>query len=139
MSNGEGSVVIVGYDGSADSQDAVKWAESYAKATGAILRLVTAWEWAQSYGAPMVFDGYDPQADARTLVDKAMAEISLPGTRMQSEVAQGQPGPVLVKASAGADLLVVGSHGHSGISRVLLGSVSAYSVHHATCSVAVVR
>lgn len=139
MTDSDGAVVVVGCDGSADSANALKWAERYASATGAALRLVTAWEWPQSYGTPLMYDGYDPRADAQTLVEKAAAEVSLPGARIETCVDEGQPGPVLVRASAGAAALVVGSHGHSAVSRVLLGSVSTYSVHHATCPVVVVR
>ncbi len=39
----------------------------------------------------------------------------------------------------GADLIVVGSHGHHGIDRLLLGSVSESVAMHATCSVEVIR
>lgn len=39
----------------------------------------------------------------------------------------------------GADLIVVGSHGYGLLDRVLLGSISSFVVHHAPCSVLVVR
>lgn len=39
----------------------------------------------------------------------------------------------------GADLIVVGSHGHTGMMRWLLGSVATAIVRHASCSVEVVR
>jgi universal stress protein A len=38
-----------------------------------------------------------------------------------------------------ADLIVVGSHGRSGMAKLLLGSVAAHVVSHAPCSVLVVR
>ena len=40
---------------------------------------------------------------------------------------------------AGADLIVVGSHGHRGVERFLLGSVSEGVALHAHCSVEVIR
>lgn len=40
-------------------------------------------------------------------------------------------------AGQGADLIVVGSHTHGGLERVLLGSVATYVVHHARCPVLV--
>jgi nucleotide-binding universal stress UspA family protein len=46
---------------------------------------------------------------------------------------------VLLEAAAGADLLVVGSHGRGPLGEVLLGSVSHRCVQHAACPVAVVR
>ena len=52
---------------------------------------------------------------------------------------EGYPGQILVEASEGADLLVVGSRGHAGFADALLGSVSTYCVHHAHCPVTVIR
>jgi len=46
---------------------------------------------------------------------------------------------VLVTESANADLVVVGSHGRSGLTAALLGSVSRHVVDHATCPVVVVK
>jgi nucleotide-binding universal stress UspA family protein len=46
---------------------------------------------------------------------------------------------VLLDASAGASLLVVGSRGHGGFAEALLGSVSQHCVQHAPCPVVVVR
>jgi nucleotide-binding universal stress UspA family protein len=53
----------------------------------------------------------------------------------------GVPGEAIVAAadSENADLIVVGSHGRSGVSRFLIGSVSDYVVRHAHCPVMVVR
>ena len=58
-----------------------------------------------------------------------------------AEVVSGSPQRVLVEKAAewGADLIVVGSHGYGFWSRALLGSVSNSVVHHAPCSVLVVR
>jgi nucleotide-binding universal stress UspA family protein len=38
-----------------------------------------------------------------------------------------------------ADLIVMGSHGYTGLTRLLLGSVASYVVNHAPCSVEVAR
>ncbi len=58
-----------------------------------------------------------------------------------AEVVGGSPQRVLVEKAAewGADLIVIGSHGYGFWSRALLGSVSNSVVHHAPCSVLVVR
>lgn len=57
------------------------------------------------------------------------------------EVRMGPAGGVLVRESADADLLVVGSHGlgHGQLPGWHLGSVAAYCVHHAKCPTVVVR
>jgi nucleotide-binding universal stress UspA family protein len=131
-------VVVVGVDGSANADAAIVWAEGYAESTGALLRLVVAWEWPMSYGYPMVFDGFDPQVDATRVAEKAAANLALPADRVETVVCQGAAGEVLVDAGTGTDLLVVGRRGHHGVGG-LLGSVSAYCVHHATTPVVVVR
>jgi universal stress protein A len=54
---------------------------------------------------------------------------------------EGEPGDAIVAAadSEGADLIVIGSHGRSGVSRFFIGSVSDYVVRHSHCPVMVVR
>jgi len=52
---------------------------------------------------------------------------------------QGHPARVLLDASAGAELLVIGSRGHGGFVEAMLGSVGQHCVHHATCPVVVIR
>jgi nucleotide-binding universal stress UspA family protein len=139
MSNNEGGVVVVGVDGSDAGLAALKWADHYASATGASLRIVTSWEHAMAYGVPMMFEGYHPNADARVVVDKAITDVTLPEERVEVCVQEGSAGPVLVAASEGAQALVVGSQGHGAVSSLLLGSVSAYCVHHSASPVVVVR
>jgi nucleotide-binding universal stress UspA family protein len=131
--------VVVGIDGSKDADAALRWAEQYASATGASIRLVTAWGWPVSYGYPIAYGGYSPEIDAREVAEKAQAELSLPADRVEAVVVEGHGGPVLVDASQDADLLVIGCHGHGAVASALLGSVSGYCVHHAKVPVVVVR
>jgi nucleotide-binding universal stress UspA family protein len=131
--------VVVGVDGSGDGKVALRWAEDYAGATGADITLVTAWHWPTSYGVPMAWEGWDPAVDAQQVVEKAAAELSLPTERVHLRVECGAAGDVLVRCSRGASVLVVGTRGHGALAGTLLGSVSAYAVHHADCSVVVVR
>ena len=60
---------------------------------------------------------------------------------ISGEVQFGSPGSRIVETAEqiGADLIVVGSHGYKQWERILLGSVSSSVVHHAPCSVLVVR
>jgi nucleotide-binding universal stress UspA family protein len=60
---------------------------------------------------------------------------------VETHVAIGEPAPALLKAAeqCQADLIVVGSHGRTGIGRLLLGSVSENVLRHAPCSVLVVK
>ncbi len=54
-------------------------------------------------------------------------------------VVEGDAGEALVAEGANADLIVVGSHGRTGLKAALLGSVSRHVVDHATCPVVVVK
>lgn len=62
---------------------------------------------------------------------------------INTEFAQplGDPGHIICKLAVnwGADLIIMGRHGRSGLSEMLLGSVSSYVVHHAPCSVHIVQ
>lgn len=131
------NVVVVGVDGSPDSMHAVRWAGEYAKSFGHRVLLVAAWQWPPTYGYPMTFEGFDPEAEAHTTLEKATAELN--GVEAGVVATEGPAGQILVHASEGAAVLVVGSHGHGAVSGILLGSVSTYAVHHATCPIAVIR
>jgi len=63
------------------------------------------------------------------------------GISSETVVRQGDARSVIVDEAMewSADLIVVGSHGYSGIKRWLLGSVAHSVVAHAPCSVQVVR
>ncbi|MGI8709843.1 MAG: universal stress protein [Acidimicrobiales bacterium] len=56
-------------------------------------------------------------------------------------VETGDPGTTIceVAARTGADVVVIGSHGHGWLQRVLIGSVSNHVLHHAPCPVLVMR
>jgi nucleotide-binding universal stress UspA family protein len=131
--------IVVGVDGSEPSARAVTWAAEQAQLTGADLEFVAAWNYPLSYGIPLTPAGFDPESEARDALAKAVADASLPEGRVHCVVVNGSAAPALVRRSAGAALLVVGSRGHGGFEDLLLGSVSTHCVHHAHCSVAVVR
>lgn len=64
-----------------------------------------------------------------------------PGWKIQEEALEGSPAGEVVKKAEdwGADLIIVGSHGLSGIGRILLGSISHKIVTDSHCSVRVAR
>lgn len=51
----------------------------------------------------------------------------------------GNPGPEIVRHAADHDLLVMSTHGHTGLTRLLMGSVAEYVVRHASCPVLTVK
>jgi nucleotide-binding universal stress UspA family protein len=78
--------------------------------------------------------------DAKELVG-ALRKRLLPQSSAIDFVQVGAPSEEIVKAAKewSADLLVIGSHGRSGMQRVLLGSVAETAMRHAPCPVVVVR
>jgi nucleotide-binding universal stress UspA family protein len=82
---------------------------------------------------------------ARAAVEKAAAKLRAGDEssklNVTTGVLSGSPkGVILEEAEAfGADLIVVGSHGHGALGRFLLGSVSQAVALHAKCSVEIVR
>ena len=75
------------------------------------------------------------------LVARASQALTVAGLPCETRVVLGEPAHALLQAvrDEGADLLVVGSHGRTGLTKLLLGSVSAHVVGHAPCSVLVVK
>jgi nucleotide-binding universal stress UspA family protein len=57
----------------------------------------------------------------------------------ESMIGEGEAADVLVDASDGASLVVVGSRGHGRLTSLLLGSTGNKLIHHAACPVAIVR
>jgi nucleotide-binding universal stress UspA family protein len=134
--------IVVGIDGSPSSLDALSWAARQADLTGSRLEIVMTWEWPMSYGwAAPVPSNFDPEEDVRAALESAVAKVRdvYPGLSIDPRVVSGHPAPILVEASKGADLLVVGSRGHGEFVGMLIGSVSEYCATNAHCPVLVHR
>ncbi|NHC46500.1 universal stress protein [Motilibacter aurantiacus] len=137
--------VVVGVDGSPSAEEAVAFAVEEAALRRVPLRVVQAWQphEAYQYGAWAVVgpSAQDLEQAARTSLEQALTgwQEKHPEVEVERVVQAGHPAEALLTAASCAQLLVVGSHGRHGLSRVLLGSVSAAAVQHADCPVAVVR
>jgi nucleotide-binding universal stress UspA family protein len=144
-------VIVVGLDGSETSHAALRWAVEEAGLRGT--RLVAVLAWAFIPPQPMGDAGMlaMPAGDlagqltaerdaANVVVSNAIESLgSKPGFEIEQRIVEGDPGEVLVAESKQADLVVVGSHGRSGLTAALLGSVSRHVVDHAACPVVVVK
>ncbi|MEU9244503.1 universal stress protein [Streptomyces sp. NPDC048385] len=131
--------IVVGVDGAEPSKAALRWAARQAGLTGAVVEAVTAWEYPSFYGwGPSGFDFGD---NAGAVLTQAIDEALGPDRRgeVRQVVVCGNPAAVLLDASRGAELLVVGSRGHGGFTEALLGSVGQHVVQHADCPVVVIR
>ena len=81
----------------------------------------------------------EAQDTATQAADRLRADF--PGLRVNTEVWVDAPGPAIIRKAHAwkPDLIVVGSHGRSGFSRLVLGSVSQNVLHHVACSVRISR
>jgi nucleotide-binding universal stress UspA family protein len=77
----------------------------------------------------------------REVVKRAAETLRGAGLATEARVAPGDPREVLIDEAKAenVDLIVVGSHGRTGIGKLVMGSVATHVVTHAPCSVLVVR
>jgi nucleotide-binding universal stress UspA family protein len=137
--------IVVGIDESPASAAALRWAANQSQATGLPLRLVRTWRVSASTSAAIRSGGgayiEAAAADARAratrwVLDTLGADAAR--VRWTLEVHEGGPGPALVALSHGAQLVVVGTHEHTGMNRAVSGSVSHYILSHADVPVVAV-
>jgi nucleotide-binding universal stress UspA family protein len=101
---------------------------------------------------PLMVDGYispkayaDIEEAARREVRKRLAALVMKakraGVRARALLLEGIPADRIVRAakSQGADLVVIGTHGRTGFSRLVLGSVASRVISQAQCAVLTVR
>jgi len=75
-------------------------------------------------------------ADGQRALDQTAAAMN---RKVETRLVEGDPGIAICEVAneVSADAVVMGSHGHGGVRRALLGSVADYVVRHATCPVVV--
>ncbi|MFF8670055.1 universal stress protein [Streptomyces sp. NPDC015242] len=135
--------LVVGVDGSEPSLRAVDWAADEAELRGVPLRVVYACLWQRYEGAALARDLGEPagrplpQDIAGAAAQRARARH--PRLRVTTDVVFEEPEYALVREGRGAAALVLGSRGRSGITELLLGSVSLTVAGHADCPVIVLR
>ncbi|TMR92426.1 universal stress protein [Nonomuraea basaltis] len=124
--------IVAGIDGSPASARVLEFALAEARLRGARLRVVHA----RTYPHPGHFD---PAGSEEPLVPRQLLGERYPDVAVVEEAVHGHPVEVLRQAASGADLLVVGSHGHGTFAGMVLGSVSQELLHQSPCPLAVVR
>jgi nucleotide-binding universal stress UspA family protein len=129
-------LIVVGVDGSEGSRRALHWAVHEAHLHGGTVQAVSSWRAdAEETGA----EGGEPSArDSLAHEIEALPAFQRSGVSIATEVVEGRAADVLTAAARDADLLVLGSHGHSRTWHTVLGSVTEECVRHATCPVVVI-
>jgi nucleotide-binding universal stress UspA family protein len=138
--------IVAGYDGSPASASTLNFALELADRLEAPLTVVRAWSVDTAPHGTLMEHGYViPFAEAslkirqHLIVDTRAVVESRPGVTVSFRAVLGQSAAVLIEASAGSRMLVVGSRGRGGFSSLMLGSVSEQCVRHARCPVVVYR
>lgn len=136
--------IVVGVDGSEPSRQALRWARALADSSGLRVDAIATWAMpvtAGGLGWVDVPSDWDRTQEITAMLDHTLAEVfgvDQP-QNLRPLVRHGLASEVLLEASKGAYMVVVGNRGHGGFTGMLLGSVSAACTERAACPVVVVR
>jgi nucleotide-binding universal stress UspA family protein len=150
--------IVVGVDGSAGSDAALRWALAEARLRGAKLRVVNAYQSPQlplpetglgaaaGMAVPAMFTENQEkvqqavETEARNLIAGALQRAggdAVDGVEIERVAVEGAAARTLIELARGAELLVVGSRGHGGFLGLVLGSVSQQCAQHPPCPVVI--
>ena len=141
--------ILLAVDGSEHSAAAAEEVASRPWPPGTEVRVLSAVERVVPPATEVWYDAGGSLDKARREMEKRAEQLSAgvaerlrtSGLTAETAVRDGDPRSVIVDEAEewDADLVVVGSHGYTGLKRLLLGSVAQSVVGHAPCSVEVVR
>ncbi len=137
--------VVVGADGSDNSNSAVNWAiqEAAVRGGGEVVALMT-WTYPPSAAAGFSLGGGLPAADAMSeatteALKDVLAGFAVPeNVTLTPLVREGAASTALIEEGKDSDLIVVGKRGHGGFLGLVLGSVADQVAGHAPCPVVIV-
>jgi nucleotide-binding universal stress UspA family protein len=136
--NGDRPVIVVGVNGSDRSDRALDWSIDEAKLRGASIRIVTAWHvplaihMARGASAPPAGTSLQEAVRetaikvAQLAAKKVSEKADVP---VETSVVEGHATDVLIDKSRGADLLVLGAPGQSGLSGGLTSTAVQCAIH----------
>lgn len=139
--------ILVPLDFSPHSFKALRYAEALARQFGSRLHLLHVTEpiaYPTDLGYAPVISGEletELQRGVRQRLDALLAEVKARGFAVEGSLRVGRPFAEIVEAAAAdkVDLVVVTTHGFTGLKLVLLGSTAERVVRHSPCPVLVVR
>jgi nucleotide-binding universal stress UspA family protein len=141
--------IVVGTDGSETAAEAVRQATELARATGAKLDIVSAYEPVpaarlreESGEIPGdVAHAVGPKEDVNVTLEAAAGPAKGAGVEVAVHAREGDPADAILDLAeeVEASVIVVGNKGMTGARRFLLGSVPNKISHHAPCSVYIAR
>ncbi len=139
--------ILCPVDFSEDSQQAMQVTAELARGSQATLVLLYVWQakqWMTDYGMQWP---NEVLLEAQATEEGKLATYRVDAQRLgaaevATRLARGEPWDQIVSAAredAAVDLIVMGTHGRTGLRRALIGSVAERVVRHAPCTVMVVR
>lgn len=133
--------VVVGFDGSHFSEEALVFALRHAAATGLGVAVVFVSKGTgEATPSPIAADDADVSERLREdLADAMHIAKAHPNVPISYLHGVGRPAGVLIREASGSPLAVVGARGRGGFTQLLLGSVGLQMLIHAECPVAIVR
>jgi nucleotide-binding universal stress UspA family protein len=131
--------VLLAIDSSTASQLVVSTAASRPWPSGTIFCVMRVVDMGRWEGLPVLVE--DAKHEAQSLVTHTMNKLTQSGQEAFSEVQSGLPKKAIPEYASQwrADLVMVGSHGQSALTRFFLGSVAQAILRTAPCSVEIVR
>lgn len=142
----EKPVIVVGNDGSAASEPALRWALRHARAVGGHLRVVRGWTMTsaprpetQTFGHIPPIEDFEAAVVKDLASDCAGVVAEYPEVDVEYVAKRGPAANGLLDCAESADLVVVGARGLGGFRGLALGSVSDQVCRHSPCPVVVVR
>ncbi len=137
--------ILLPFDGSDHSVNAAKYALDLAKLCGSHVTIINCYEW-HGNNLPEVPEllvkdlKMNLQKEAEVILKRAEGIFENQGVEYKLETISGAPGYVLAKLAKSKeyDLIVMGSHGHSDIAGLFLGSVTHKVLNTIYCPVIVV-
>ncbi len=145
--------VLLAWDGSSCAASAAEFLRAWPILPGASVRVLSVadievpwWTGFPGPGSPELMPLYMEAADASRkqhdeLAREMTAELEAAGLNAVADRRQGDAATEILAAASASetDLIVMGTHGRTGLARLVIGSVARNVLQHATCSVLVVR
>ena len=134
-------IILVPTDFSTASDAALPHAEALAKQKSASLLILHVEETPLAYGGGELYYGLPEPSSERILAMLEQVKPSDPTVAFTHRLTMGDPAGEIVRIAAeeGAEMIVLGTHGRSGMTRLLMGSVAEAVVRRAACAVLVYR
>ena len=129
--------ILVGVDGSGHSKRALEWAAKEAALRNTSLTVLTVLQAVAGFwGGALHYQGDDALVHnaaeaAKAETEQVVASLDSKPASVHVTAVEGFPAEELINAGADADMIVLGSRGGGGFSRMLLGSVSSQVAEHA--------